>query len=102
MLAECQLPSIESSDGTPPQRAVALCGAGLLGAGAIYLGISSAKLAGLFVIGGLLGITLYHAAFGFTSAYRRAVVTRDVSGMMAQLFMLGLAMLLFAPVLAQG
>ena len=30
------------------------------------------------------------------------MVARDVSGMVAQLFMLGLAMLLFAPVLAQG
>jgi uncharacterized membrane protein YedE/YeeE len=54
------------------------------------------------VIGALLGVSLYHAAFGFTSAYRRAIVERDVAGVIAQLAMLGLAMLLFAPVLAQG
>jgi len=56
----------------------------------------------LLLIGALLGMSLYHAAFGFTSAYRNALVHRDVTGVVAQLVMLGLAMLLFAPVLARG
>ncbi len=56
----------------------------------------------LFLVGGLLGATLYHAAFGFTSAYRRAIVQRDVSGAAAQIAMIAAAMLLFAPILAGG
>ena len=86
----------------PVQWPVALAGGAALLVGALALGSDSWRLAALFVVGGLLGVTLYHAAFGFTAAYRRAVVERDVSGLGAQLLMLGLAMLLFAPILAQG
>jgi uncharacterized membrane protein YedE/YeeE len=56
----------------------------------------------LFLIGIGLGFSLYHAAFGFTGAYRRAIVSGDISGVTAQLVMLALAMVLFAPVLAAG
>ena len=86
----------------PPQWAVA--GAGLLAlmSGALVLGVEGWRYGVLFVVGGLLGMSLYHAAFGFTAAYRRAITHRDVSGVVAQLAMLALAMLLFAPVLAEG
>ena len=67
-----------------------------------YLAGTSAKQAALFVVGTGLGVSLYHAAFGFTGAYRRAIVDRDISGVTAQLVMLAAAMLLFAPILAQG
>ncbi|TQV78332.1 YeeE/YedE family protein [Denitrobaculum tricleocarpae] len=56
----------------------------------------------LFGIGVGLGISLYHAAFGFTGAYRRAMLEGDISGVTAQLIMLAVAVLLFAPILAQG
>ena len=56
----------------------------------------------LFLLGIAMGVTLYHAAFGFTGAYRRALADRDLSGITAQALMLGLAMVLFAPVLAEG
>lgn len=62
----------------------------------------SLKHAGLFAIGIALGVTLFHGSFGFTGAYRKAIVDRDISGVTAQLIMLGLAMLLFAPVLSEG
>ena len=92
--------------GTPPrwpvQWPVAGAGLAILLAGALLLGADGWRSGILFLIGGLLGVTLYHAAFGFTAAYRRAVVERDVSGILAQLVMLGAAMLLFAPILAQG
>ncbi|MCH7692692.1 MAG: YeeE/YedE family protein, partial [Proteobacteria bacterium] len=68
----------------------------------VYLAGTSAKQAALFVVGTGLGVSLYHAAFGFTGAYRRAIVDRDISGVTAQLVMLAAAMLLFAPILAQG
>ena len=86
----------------PPQRAVAGAGAAVLLAGALVLGADGWERGILLVLGGLLGLTLYHAAFGFTSAYRRAFAVRDVSGVGAQLVMLTLATVLFAPVLAQG
>jgi uncharacterized protein len=60
------------------------------------------EIALLFVIGMALGVTLYHAAFGFTGAYRRAILGKDIAGITAQLIMLAAAMLLFAPILAQG
>lgn len=58
--------------------------------------------AALVAVGIAIGITLRHAAFGFTSAYRHLIVEREISGVVAQLAMLGGATLLFAPLLAQG
>ncbi len=71
---------------------------------AVGMGIDPAKwrLLALLGVGLLLGLTLYHASFGFTSAYRRLFVHRDGGGVQAQLLMLGAAMLLFAPVLSAG
>jgi len=68
----------------------------------LHLFGSSGRFALLFAIGVALGVTLYHAAFGFTGAYRRAILGKDISGVSAQLIMLAAAMLLFAPILAQG
>lgn len=68
----------------------------------IYLLLQGGTLAALFPIGLGLGLALYHAAFGFTAAYRKAIVEKDVSGINAQLLMIGVAMVLFAPVLAMG
>ncbi len=85
-----------------PQWSVAGFGLVALAGGGLFLSTESWRHGVLFVVGGLLGVSLYHAAFGFTSAYRRLFVYRDISGVTAQLLMLGLAMLLFAPILAQG
>ncbi len=84
------------------QRLVAGVGVGALAAGALALGAERWTQGALFAIGGLLGISLYHAAFGFTSAYRNAILRRDISGVSAQIVMLALATVLFAPILAQG
>ncbi|MCZ7654610.1 MAG: YeeE/YedE thiosulfate transporter family protein [Rhodocyclaceae bacterium] len=56
----------------------------------------------LFVVGILLGATLHRFAFGFAYAYRRLIVQGDTRGLRAQLPMLALATLLFAPALATG
>ena len=85
-----------------PQWPVALAGLVVLTVGAALLGSDGWRDGTLLLIGGLLGISLYHAAFGFTSAYRNAIVKRDISGITAQLIMIGLAMLMFAPFLASG
>jgi len=58
--------------------------------------------AALVVVGLLLGATLYGFAFGFTAVYRRLIVAGDTRGLRAQLPMLALATLLFAPLLAAG
>ncbi len=86
----------------PVQWRVAHAATTALVLGAAFLGSDSWRLGALFLIGALLGMSLYHASFGFTSAYRNAILHRDVSGIMAQLAMIGFAMLLFAPFLASG
>lgn len=78
--------------------ATALVGFALLG-GLIWLE-SAPFMAGLFLVGGLLGVALYHGAFGFTGGWRRFVVERRSAGLRAQLALLALATVLFVPVLA--
>lgn len=56
----------------------------------------------LFVVGASFGVVLYHTGFGFTSAFRALVVTGDGRGLRAQMLMLALATLLFAPILARS
>jgi hypothetical protein len=67
-----------------------------------YLAMSGLRPPALFLIGVLLGMTLYRSAFGFTTAYRRLLLYRDAAGVQAQLLMLAVATVLFAPVLATG
>ncbi len=56
----------------------------------------------LFVVGGALGLVLYHAAFGFTGAWRDFLTERRGAGLRAQLLMLALASAAFLPLLSQG
>lgn len=70
---------------------------GLVALGAAY----GVRHSALFLVGVGFGITLHHAAFGFTAAYR-ALVTGDGRGLRAQVLMLAVATVLFAPVLASG
>ena len=60
------------------------------------------RQASLYLIGGVLGISLYHAFFGFTGAYRRLFAEGRGSGVRAQLIMLAAASLAFAPLLGSG
>lgn len=56
----------------------------------------------LFGVGLAAGLILYHAAFGFTAAWRDVVQTGRGSGLRAQMVMLGVTVLVFTPLLAQG
>ncbi|CAI8863473.1 YeeE/YedE family protein [Pseudomonas chlororaphis] len=56
----------------------------------------------LLLLGAALGLTLYHAAFGFTSAWRVFIRDRRGAGLRAQMVMLALAVLLFFPALGAG
>ena len=75
----------------------------LILAGGWYLAHAvGVRQAALFVVGALLGITLYHAAFGFTSAWRVFIADGRGAGLRAQMLMLAVGVLLFFPVLAGG
>ncbi len=66
------------------------------------IAVAGSRQGALFVVGALLGISLYHASFGFTSAWRRFIVNGEGRGLRAQMIMLALAVSLFFPVLAAG
>jgi uncharacterized membrane protein YedE/YeeE len=75
----------------------------LFAAGTVYLAATvHAQQAMLFLVGGVLGLLLYHAAFGFTSSWRIFIADRRGAGLRAQMLMLAVACLLFFPVLASG
>src|SRR3970040_3071250 len=61
-----------------------------------------ARMVALLALGLIIGLTLYHSAFGFASAYRALIERRSTRAVQAQLFMLAVATLFFAPALAQG
>ena len=58
--------------------------------------------AGLLGLGLLLGVALFHARFGFVSAWRQLVAVGQGRGLQAHALMIGVASLLFAPILARG
>ena len=53
----------------------------------------------LLIIGFGLGVSLYHAAFGFTGAWRNFILERNGNGIRSQLLSIGLAILLILPFL---
>ncbi|MEZ0480289.1 YeeE/YedE family protein [Planococcus sp. SSTMD024] len=56
----------------------------------------------LLGLGLLLGYTLFHARFGFTSAFRRFMSVGNGQAMRSHMLMLAVAVTLFAPILAYG
>ena len=85
-----------------PDRWIIAIALALFTVGAITLTRYGWQQSLLFLIGGLLGLTLYHSSFGFASAYRKLLVHRDARGAIAQIIMLAIATVLFAPTLAAG
>jgi uncharacterized membrane protein YedE/YeeE len=74
-----------------------------LAAGALFLNASVGfTQVLLLIVGAALGLVLYHAAFGFTSAWRVFINERRGAGLRAQMVMLALAVVLFFPALAAG
>jgi uncharacterized protein len=74
----------------------------LLGGAAWVAGAATGRLAVLWLIGGGLGFALYHAAFGFTGAYRTLFVTGHSGSVRAQMLMLAVAVAIFFPLLEAG
>ncbi|MBS9719149.1 YeeE/YedE family protein [Tianweitania sp. BSSL-BM11] len=91
-------PAARAPLGTPGLVALAVLVIGTLVLGSIY----GARHGALFLVGGALGISLYHAAFGFTSAWRVFILEGRGRGLRVQMLLLALGVLLFFPVLASG
>lgn len=69
----------------------------------VYLSITQTTAQPLlFAIGLLLGYTLFHARFGFTSAFRRLMSVGNGQAIRSHMLMLAVAVTLFAPILAYG
>ena len=96
--------SISAEPSAPsPNRAVIAISLVLLIAGWIAIQDGHGWRQGLiYAIGGALGVTLYHAVFGFTSAWRSLIAEARGEGVRAQMLMLALATVVFIPVLNAG
>ena len=60
------------------------------------------RQAWLYLLGGALGVVLYHAAFGFTGAWRVFLADGKGAGLRAQMIMLALTTACFLPIIAAG
>ena len=60
------------------------------------------RQAALFIVGAFADVVLYHAAFGFTSAWRVFIADRRGAGLRAQMLMLAVTCAVFFPLLASG
>lgn len=84
---------------------VSLIVSGIVGAGLIFIYLLATQHISqpiLLIIGLLLGYTLFHARFGFTSAFRRLASVGNGQAMRSHMLMLAVAVTLFAPILAYG
>lgn len=71
--------------------------------GALYLEAAvSWRQSALFLVGAAAGLVLYHAAFGFTSAWRVFISDARGAGLRAQMLMLAVTAAVFFPLLAAG
>jgi uncharacterized protein len=101
-LTEAALPPSRTRE-RPIQLPVVLFSSGLLLVGTMALARAHGWRHGaLFTLGGFLGLSLYHALFGFTTAWRVFISDRRGAGLRAQMLMLAIAVALFFPVLAHG
>jgi uncharacterized membrane protein YedE/YeeE len=82
---------------------VVIAASAVLAAGSMALANAySWRQGALFLVGGALGIVLYQALFGFTSAWRVFIADGRGAGLRAQMLMLAVAAVLFLPALAHG
>lgn len=83
-------------------RIVALAAVSGMGLSLAVASAAGPRQALLVPIGALAGVALYHASFGFTSAWRRILLDGRSVGLRAQLAMLALTIACFFPLLARG
>lgn len=68
----------------------------------MYLGSHHGLSILIILLGAMLGLAFHHAEFGFTGAYRSMMESGNMRLVHAQLLLLALTTLLFAPFLASG
>jgi uncharacterized membrane protein YedE/YeeE len=86
----------------PGGRPFAIAAAAIVLGSAYLAAAIDWRQAALFLVGGGAGLILYHAAFGFTSAWRVFISDRRGAGLRAQMLMLAAASIVFFPVLGSG
>ena len=97
------MPTAAATPPVRPQVAVVAVAGVLIAAGVVALAVTvDGRLAALLIVGGLAGLALHHALFGFASSTRRLLVERRGAGVRAQLLMIAAASIAFAPLLAGG
>jgi uncharacterized membrane protein YedE/YeeE len=84
------------------KRSVVASIAAILALGLLVAQTQGLRMAALYVVGVALGLTLYHASFGFTAAFRVLMADGRSAGVRAQMAMLAIAVALFFPALALG
>ena len=97
-------PAVEAAGAARPRIQYAGVAAALASAGLLLFALAGQgwRMPALLLLGMALGAVLYRTAFGFTAHYREFMLRRDTAGVRAQILLLALATLLFAPVLAAG
>lgn len=83
-----------------PILAFAVAALVIVALGAYSLG--GARQAGAALIGGLAGLSLYHASFGFTAAWRHIVTEKRGTGLRAQFVLILLTSAVAFPLIAWG
>ncbi len=98
------IPGSDTARGLPrPQLiVVALAIAALIGFAGHVFTDTGWRLAALWLIGAGLGFALYHAAFGFTGAYRVMITRGKSASVRAQMLMLAVAVVIFFPAIDAG
>lgn len=87
----------------PVRRGPLAIGAAVAAAlGALTASVGGWRMAVLYVLGLAFGAVLFHARFGFTSAWRQLVAVGQGRALRAHMLMLAVACALFAPLLAAG
>src|SRR5208282_234775 len=100
---DARLLASERGAAPPINSSIVILASAVLGAGALALANAYTwRYGALFLIGGALGLVLYHALFGFTSAWRVFIANGRGAGLRAQMLMLAVAAVLFFPALAHG
>jgi len=100
---DARLLASERGAAPPINTWVVILASAVLGAGAIALAEAyNWRQGALFLVGGGLGVALYHALFGFTSAWRVFIADGRGAGLRAQMLMLAVGAILFFPALGHG
>src|SRR5436190_10498067 len=100
---DARLLTTERAEAPRINSAVVIFASALMAAAALALAqYYTWRQGALFLLGGALGVVLYHALFGFTSAWRVFIANGRGAGLRAQMLMLAVAVVLFFPALAEG